>query len=113
MMLPRLSVTQAVGAVLTLVYRGAGKLGLMLAFVHASATAVWPPTGIALVALLMLGPRVWPAIFLGAFIVNITTAGSVATSIGIAAGNTLEGVGGADLVRRFRPASPACNRGRE
>src|SRR5258705_13885111 len=110
MMLPRLSVTQAVGAVLTLVYRGAGKLGLMLAFVHASATAVWPPTGIALVALLMLGPRVWPAIFLGAFIVNITTAGSVATSIGIAAGNTLEGVVGAYLVRRLPRGPRAFNR---
>jgi len=73
----------------------------MLAFVHASATAVWPPTGIALVAFLLLGPRVGPAIFLGAFLVNITTAGSVATSIGIAAGNTLEGVVGAYLVQRF------------
>lgn len=91
----------AAGAALCLVYIVAGKLGLMLAFVNASATAVWPPTGIALVAFLLLGHRVWPAIFLGAFIVNVTTAGSVATSIGIAAGNTLEAVVGAYLVRRF------------
>src|SRR5437660_11052959 len=88
-------------AALTLVYVIAGKLGLMLAFVHASATAVWPPTGIALAAFLLLGHRVWPAILLGAFVVNITTAGSVATSIGIATGNTLEGLVGAYLVRRF------------
>jgi integral membrane sensor domain MASE1 len=88
-------------AALTLVYVIAGKLGLMLAFVHASATAVWPPTGIALVAFLLLGYRVWPAIWLGAFVVNITTAGSVASSIGIAIGNTLEGLVGAYLVRRF------------
>src|SRR5213593_2882824 len=60
MTLSRLSENLAVGAALTLVYLVAGKLGLMLAFVHASATAVWPPTGIALVSLLMLGPRVWP-----------------------------------------------------
>src|SRR5882724_3739001 len=99
MTLSRLSENLAVGAALTLVYLVAGKLGLMLAFVHASATAVWPPTGIALAAFLLLGHRVWPAILLGAFVVNITTAGSVATSIGIATGNTLEGLVGAYLVR--------------
>ena len=88
-------------AALTLCYVIAGKLGLMLAFVHASATAVWPPAGIALVAFLLLGHRVWPAILLGAFVVNITTAGSVATSIGIATGNTLEALVGAYLARRF------------
>jgi MASE1 len=68
---------------------------------HPSATPVWPPTGIALAAILILGYRVWPGIFLGAFLVNITTAGSIATSIGIATGNTLEGLVGAYLVRRF------------
>jgi PAS domain S-box-containing protein len=83
------------------VYFVAGKLGLMLAFVHASATAVWPPTGIALAAFMLLGFRVWPAILLGAFLVNLTTVGSVATSLGIAVGNTLEGLLGAALVERF------------
>src|SRR5215471_16237334 len=91
----RLSTKVVAGAALTLVYVVAGKLGLMLAFVHASATAVWP------------------AIFLGAFIVNITTAGSVATSIGIAAGNTLEGVVGAYLVRRFAHGPHAFDRARD
>ncbi len=43
----------------------------------------------------------WPAIFLGAFVVNVTTAGSVATSVGIATGNTLEGFLGAFLVNYF------------
>lgn len=83
------------------VYVLAGKLGLTLAFVHASATAVWPPTGIALAALLVIGYRAWPAILLGAFVVNVTTAGSVATSLAIAVGNTLEGLFGAALVNRF------------
>jgi diguanylate cyclase (GGDEF)-like protein len=86
---------------LAAVYFVAAKLGLRLAFVHASATAVWPPTGIALAALLILGPRLWPAIFAGAFFANLTTAGSIATSLGIAAGNTLEGVVGAQFVIRF------------
>src|SRR2546422_5836718 len=86
---------------LAAIYLLAGKLGLLLAFVHASATAVWPPTGIALAAFLLLGYRVWPGIFLGAFLANVTTAGSVATSFGIALGNTLEGLIGACLLDRF------------
>src|SRR5437879_11287181 len=65
---------------LAAVYFAAAKLGLMLAFVHASATAVWPPTGIALASMLLLGPRVWPAILLGAFLANVTTAGNLWTS---------------------------------
>lgn len=87
--------------VLTVVYFAAGKLGLSLAFVHESATAVWPPTGIALAALLLYGYRMWPAIFVGAFLVNVTTAASTAPSLGIAAGNTLEAVLGVWLVRRW------------
>src|SRR5881397_3977503 len=86
---------------LAAVYALAGKLGLLLAFVHPSATAVWPGTGIALAALLLLGYRVWPGIFLGAFLVNLTTAGSILSSLGIASGNTLEALLGAYLVTRF------------
>ena len=100
-------------ATLATAYFFAGKLGLKMAFVHASATAVWPPTGIALAAFLVLGFRVWPAIFLGAFLANITTAGTVATSIGIAAGNTLEGVAGAWLVNRFANGCNAFDRVRD
>ena len=91
-------------------YLAAGKLGLTLASVHPSATAVWAPTGIALAAFLRLGYRVWPAVFSAAFLVNVTTAGSIATSLGIAAGNTLEAAAGAFLVMRFAPASPSFSR---
>ena len=86
---------------LAVVYFCAGKLGLSLAFLNASATAVWPPTGIALVAMLAWGPRVWPGVFVAAFLVNLTTQGSFWTSLGIAAGNTLEAVVGAWLVCRY------------
>ncbi len=92
------------------VYVVAGKFGLSLAFVNASATAVWPPTGIALAATLLLGYRVWPAILLGAFLVNATTAGSVWTSLAIASGNTLEGLLGAWLVTRFANGRNAFSR---
>jgi signal transduction histidine kinase/DNA-binding response OmpR family regulator len=98
-----LSRLQFVGIVLVLAagYIVAAKLGLMLAFVHASATAVWPPTGMTLAAFLILGYRVWPGIFVGAFLVNQLTAGSILTSLGIAMGNTLEGLVGAYLMNRY------------
>ena len=88
-------------ATLTLVYFVAGKLGLKLAFLQASASPVWPPAGIALGALLVLGYRTWPAIFVGAFLVNISTTGNIPTSVAIGAGNTLEAICGAWLVNRF------------
>lgn len=79
----------------------AAKLGLGFALVNPSATAIWPPTGITLAAFLILGLDVWPAILIGAFVANLTTQGSIATSLGIACGNTLEGLVGAILVNRF------------
>src|SRR5213595_1141073 len=95
---------------LTLVYFIAGKFGLMLASLHASASPVWPPAGIALATLLMLGYRAWPAIFVGAFLVNVTTAGNVATSLAVASGNTLEAVCGAWLVNRFAGGTTVFDR---
>src|SRR5712692_8469818 len=97
-------------AALAGVYFVAGKLGLKLAFVNASATAVWPCTGIALAAFLVLGYRAWPAILAGAFLVNLTTAGTLATSLGIAIGNMLEGVVGCYLVNRFAAGRHAFER---
>jgi diguanylate cyclase (GGDEF)-like protein len=95
------------------VYLVAGKLGLLLAYVHASATAVWPCTGIAIAALLVFGYRVWPGILIGAFLVNLTTAGSVQTSIAIAAGNTLEGLAACYLVTRFAGGKDVFARARD
>lgn len=88
-------------AALALVYFLAGKFGLLLAFANQSASPVWPPTGIALAAAVLLGPQVWPGVLIGAFLVNVTTTGSWLTSIGIATGNTLEVLVGSVLARRF------------
>jgi integral membrane sensor domain MASE1 len=87
--------------VLAAVYFGCGAFGLSLALVNKSASAVWPPTGLALAALLLGSPRLWPGVFAGAFLVNILTQGSIVTSLTIAAGNTLEAFVGAILVIRF------------
>ena len=77
-----------------------GAYGLSLAFIHESATAVWPPTGVAIASLLLFGLRFWPAILAGAFVVNLEPSGAAA-SVGIAIGNTLEAVIAASLVERY------------
>lgn len=88
-------------AALAAVYFGAAQLGLSLAFSHPNASPVWPPTGIALAAVLLWGYPVWPGIMLGAFFANASTHVSLATAGGIAAGNTLAALAGAFLIRRF------------
>src|ERR1700694_4802102 len=94
-------------------YIVAGKIGLTLALLNSSATAVWPPTGIALAAVLILGPRrAWPGIFVGAFLVNQLTAGSWSTSVVIAFGNTSEALLGAYLVNRFAGGRTSFGRSR-
>ena len=103
----------AIVAVLAVVYFGTAKLGLRYAFVNPSATALWAPTGITLAAFLIFGLRAWPGAFLGAFFANLTTAGSVLTSISIATGNTLEGVVGCYLVVRFARGPQAFERAQD
>jgi signal transduction histidine kinase len=99
---------------LAIVYLLAGKLGLHFALVHSSASAVWPPTGIALAAALYFGSRnVWPAVLVGAFFVNLSVSGSVLSSIGIAVGNTLEAVIGATLITRHAAGARAFQRSKD
>jgi len=81
-------------------YFGVAKLGLLLAFANSSVTAVWPPSGLALAAALVWGPRIWPGIAVGAFFANLTTQGSVLAVCGITIGNTLEPLVGAYLLSR-------------
>src|SRR4030095_11020303 len=102
----------ALNAALTAIYFAGGKLGLSLAPLHPSASPVWPPSGIALAAFLLLGHRVWPAILLGSFLVNLTTNGTPLTAIAIAIGNTLEGWLGAVFVTTFGRGVDAFRRPR-
>ncbi len=86
---------------LTGAYFVVGKLSLLLATLHPSASPVWPPTGMAIATLLLLGKKHWPAICIGAFLVNAATAGSVATSVAIAVGNGLEALVACSIMERF------------
>jgi len=99
-------------AVVTAAYFGAAKLGLSLAFIHANVSPVWPPTGVAIAAVLLLGYRIWPAILLGALLANLFTPVSVATAVGIAVGNTLEALS-AGLLLRFLDFHKTFDRARD
>lgn len=94
------------GVLLTLTYFVTAKLGLSLAVVANSVTLIWPPSGLALFALVMFGVRFWPWILIGAFITNLTTGIAWAPALGIGIGNTLEAVVGFYLLRLagFQPA---------
>jgi signal transduction histidine kinase len=85
---------------LAALYVALAKVGLHFATVGRSVTLVWPPTGLALAALLLGSRRLWPGVALGAFVANATTPGvSLVVAAAIALGNTLEAVAGATLVR--------------
>ena len=81
-------------------YVAGAKLGFTLAFATKQVTAVWPPTGIALAALLVWGYRVWPGIWIGAFASNAMSAEPMWTAAAIATGNTLAPLTGAFLLER-------------
>src|SRR5262245_49140732 len=84
---------------LAVVYFGAAKLGLSMALVAPQVSPVWPPSGVSLAALLLFGWRNWPGITLGALAANLMADEPFGTACGIAAGNTLEAVVGAWLLR--------------
>jgi len=94
-------------------YYFAAKLGLRFAFINSSVTTVWPPAGIALAAFVLFGYRIWPAILGAAFLANVTTTGAVLPSIGIAVGNTVEGLLGSYLVNRFARGGRVFDRVRD
>jgi len=78
-----------------------GYAGLQLPFFGSSVTLVWPPSGIALAALIVWGWRYFPAVFIGALAVNLATSPSITLAFLIATGNTIAAIGPALLVRRF------------
>jgi serine phosphatase RsbU (regulator of sigma subunit)/integral membrane sensor domain MASE1 len=83
-----------------------GAIGLAIPFTTGNVSPVWPPAGIALAAILMVGFRVWPAVAIGAFLVNFFTAIPPLAALGIAVGNTLSPLTGAWLLRRLPSFHP-------
>jgi PAS domain S-box-containing protein len=91
---------------LAAVYYAAARLGLRYASIGQSISLVWPPTGLALAALILLGRRAWPGIAAGAFLANAGTPVPLATAAAIAAGNTLEAIIAAALLTRSAGSRP-------
>src|SRR2546425_8070232 len=96
--------------IVALLYYGGASLGLRLAFEKTNASPVWPSSGIALAAVLLLGYRIWPGIAVGAFLANVVgflahQAASALTvvvvSLTIGVGNTVEAIAGAFLLHRL------------
>lgn len=98
---------------LTVAYFVAAKLSLQLAIPPGYATAVWPPSGIALAATLLLGSRLWPGVWLGAALVNYTVNSSPILAVMMGTGNALEAIVGAALIRRFIGIPRRFERGRD
>src|SRR5258708_3965064 len=94
-------------------YFSAAKVALLVAIPPGYATAVWPPSGIALASVLLLGYRIWPGIWLGASLVNITVQSSLVAATLMGAGNTLEALAGAALVRAVIGLPGAFRRGED
>ena len=92
--------TVAQGALLAAIYFGAARFALLLAIPPGYATALWPPSGIALAALLLLGPRLWPGVWIGSVLANLSIDASIPSAIIIATGSTLQALVLSALVRR-------------
>jgi len=108
-------------ASITCIYFLAAKFGLFFAFAHTNATPVWPASGIALALCLMLGQRIWPAIFLGALLANVTALNGTAfaplsaffVSSATAAGNTLAALIGSAMILRVSCGRPPLDQLRD
>ncbi len=83
-----------------LLYFAAAQAGLAFAVVGSTVTLVWPPSGIALVVILVFGYRIAFGIALGAFLTNAWTGLPMLLAAGIAIGNVLAALAGAFLLKR-------------
>jgi signal transduction histidine kinase len=86
--------------VVAVCYAFVAHAGLALDAIGGLAALVWPPTGLALAALVVFGVRDWPGVALGALCANLWAGAPFGVACGIAAGNTLEAVLGAGLLAR-------------
>jgi len=99
--------------VVAAVYFGAAQTGFAFASTTKQVFAVWPASGLALAALVLGGPRLWPGVLVGAFVANIAADEALATAAVIAIGNTAEAVVGAWFVRRVDGFRPSLERTRD
>ena len=108
--LGRLGLYVAAVCLLAALYYAAAKIGLRLAYLNGAVTALWPPVGVGIAALVLYGPRLWPGIVIGDLLAADYST-PLGTVLGQTVGNTLEVVVAAVLLRRLvggRSVSTAC-----
>ena len=93
--------TAGQAAALAALYFIAAKASLAFAIPPGYASPLWVPSGLALAACLLVGTRVWPGIWIGAALVNLTVEQSFVAAVLIGTGNTLEALAGVTLIRRW------------
>jgi PAS domain S-box-containing protein len=86
--------------ILAALYYAAAKIGLRLAYLHGTVTALWPPVGVGIAALVLYGTRLWPGIVIGDLLVADFSS-PLGTVLGQTLANTLEIVVAAALLRRL------------
>src|SRR6185369_6363406 len=96
-----------------LAYVAAGEIGLSIPFTSGNVSPLWPPAGVALAATLLCGFRVWPAVALGAYVVNYFSDVPHLAAVGIAIGNTLGPLCGAWLLLHLSEFQPSLTRLRD
>ena len=72
---------------LAVAYYAGGTVGLAVPQLGSHISLIWPPTGIALAALLRWGPKVWPGVWLGAFGVALSVGSPMWLAFALASGN--------------------------
>jgi integral membrane sensor domain MASE1/PAS domain-containing protein len=91
-------------AAVALLYFITAKASLLIYVSAGPASPIWLPAGLTVAALLILGRRLWPGVFLGAFLsdpmLTPTAAGVIAAS-SYAAGVTVQALLGATLARAY------------
>ena len=85
-------------------YFSAGWMGLAFAVPPGNASVIWPASGISVAALLLLGYRVWPAVWIASCLVNLANNSSFELAACFATGNITETIMAVWLLRRFLPA---------
>src|SRR5512143_723145 len=98
---------------LALIYHLAARLGLQMAYVQQNTSPVWPPSGIALAALLIFGISDWPGITLGVVFGSLLTGAPLGLSLGFGIANTLEALIGAFILKKWIRFDLGINRIRD
>ena len=103
----------AVVVLLAALYAAAAWVGLRYVTIGHSVSLVWPSAGIGFAALVMLGGRYWPGVAIGAFVANAATPVPLVAALVIAAGNTVEGLLAASVLRRVAGPRPQLEEPRQ